>query len=501
MYRPEWKSASALALPPHGLARLASQVALLAVALAAAGCASNPATGKSQLNFYSEAEEIAMGREADAEISAEMAMVDDAGLQSYVRDLGLRLAATSERPRLPWSFKVMDDPEVNAFALPGGFVYVTRGILGHLTSEAELAGVIGHEIGHVTAQHGVNQLSKQQLAGGGLLLGMILVPEMAEAADVASLGLGALFLKYSRDDERQADDLGLRYMAGSGYEVRELPKVFALLGKVGAAEGGGRLPNWLSSHPDPGAREARAGTLIAERSYPAGEIAANSFLQVLDGLAFGPDPRQGFFENGVFYHPALAFQVRLPPGWKGANEVKQVVALHPEEIAMVQLQLSPAASAAEAARSFLAEEGIAGAAQGRSRVHGLAAERIDFSIAGEAGESLLGRALFIEHSGRVFALFGLAVEKRWREMAGAIDAALASFAPLTDSDRLAAVPQRLELVKLPQTMSFDEFLTRYPSATPAATAALINGVGDPARPLAAGTLLKRVVGRRYGDIP
>lgn len=487
--------------PAAAIAHLAPRAALLALALATAGCASNPATGKSQLNFYSEAEEIAMGRQADEEISGEMPMVDDPGLQRYVRDLGLRLAATSERPHLPWSFKVMDDPEVNAFALPGGFVYVTRGILGHLTSEAELAGVIGHEIGHVTAQHGVNQLSKQQLAGGGLLLGMILVPELAEVADAASLGLGALFLKYSRDDERQADDLGLRYIAGSGYEVRELPKVFALLGKVGTAEKGGRVPNWLSSHPDPGAREARAATLIAERAYPAGEIAASALLQQLDGLAFGPDPRQGFFENGVFYHPALAFQLRLPEGWQSANEVKQVVAMHPEEIAMVQLQLSPAASAAEAARSFVAEEGIAGAAQGRSRVHGLAAERVDFSIAGETGETLPGRALFIEHSGRVFALFGLAVDKRWPEVAGAIDAALASFAPLTDPERLAAEPQRLELVELPQTMSFDEFLARYPSATPAATVALINGVSDPARPLAAGTLLKRVVGRRFGGAP
>jgi predicted Zn-dependent protease len=474
--------------------------ALAATALlATAGCATNPATGKSQLNFYSEAKEIEMGRQADREIAAEMGIVDDPELQAYVRNLGMRLAAKSERPQLPWTFKVMDDPSVNAFALPGGFVYVTRGILGHLTSEAELAGVMGHEIGHVTAQHSVNQMSKQQLAQGGMMLGMIVVPEVGQVADLASMGLGALFLKYGRDDERQADDLGLRYMAGTGYEVRELPKVFSLLGKVGAASGGGRVPNWLSSHPDPGDREKRAGNLIAERAYPPGEVAAMSYLQRVDGLAFGSDPRQGFFENGVFYHPALAFELRLPAGWKSANEVRRLVSMHPQKQAMVQLQLSEAASASEAAQSFLAEQGVSSGRHDRPRIHGLRAEQIDFEIGNAQGSSLPGRALFVEHSGRVFALVGLAVRERWNEVAGEIDAALASFAPLQDPARLAAKSQRIELVRLPGEMTFDEFLRRYPSEAPAATAALINGIDDPSRVLPSGSLVKRVVGRRWGD--
>src|SRR5262245_17333673 len=125
---------------------------LPALAILAAGCATNPATGKNQLNFYSEASEIEMGLKADAEISSQMSMLDDPELQAYVTRVGKEIAAKSERPGLPWTFKVMDDPMVNAFALPGGFIYVTRGILGHLSSEAELASVLGHEIGHVTAQ-------------------------------------------------------------------------------------------------------------------------------------------------------------------------------------------------------------------------------------------------------------------------------------------------------------------------------------------------------------
>ncbi|MDQ1348306.1 MAG: hypothetical protein QG573_1680 [Acidobacteriota bacterium] len=472
-----------------------------ALALTGAGCASNPATGKSQLNFYSEAQEIEMGRQADREISAQMGIVEDPALQGYVSELGRRLAAKSERPHLPWSFKVMDDASVNAFALPGGFIYVTRGILGHLSSEAELAGVLGHEIGHVTAQHSVNQLSKQQLAQGGLLLGMIVVPEVAQAADLATVGLGALFLKYGRDDERQADDLGLRYMSGTGYEVRALPKVFALLGKVGAAEGGGRVPNWLASHPDPGDREKRAGALITERAYPRGEVAGDTYLRRMDGLPFGPDPRRGFFEQGVFYHPELAFELHLPADWKRANETSRVLALHPDEIAMVELRVAEGATAAEAAGSFAAKQGIAVTARDRARPHGLTAERVDFAVARSQGGSLPGRAHFVEHGGKVFAIYGLATPERWREVAGAIDATLASFAPLRDAARLAARPQEIELVELPEAMSFDEFLARYPSSAPAATVALVNGVEDRSRALAAGSLWKRIVGRRFGDTP
>ena len=175
--------------------RRAGTLAGVAAALAAvalAGCASNPATGKSQLNFYSEAQEIEMGRQADAEIVQQLGLVDDPELQAYVSRLGGELAARSERPGLPWSFKVIDDPVVNAFALPGGYIYVTRGILAHMGSEAELASVLGHEIGHVTAQHSLNQISKQQVAMGGLLVGAILSPEVAQGAQAVQAGLARI---------------------------------------------------------------------------------------------------------------------------------------------------------------------------------------------------------------------------------------------------------------------------------------------------------------------
>ena len=148
-------------------------------------CATNPVTGKRQLALISEAQEIEMGREADKDVVASIGLYPDESMQHYVQALGARIAAATERPNLPWTFRVVDDAAVNAFAIPGGFIYVTRGIMTHLNSEAELAAILGHEIGHVTARHSVSQMSKQQLAQVGLAAGMILSPEFAQFGNLA----------------------------------------------------------------------------------------------------------------------------------------------------------------------------------------------------------------------------------------------------------------------------------------------------------------------------
>lgn len=472
---------------------------LVLLAVGASGCATNPATGKSQLNFYSEAQEIAMGREADAEITAQLGLVDDPALQGYVSELGKKLAARSERPGLPWTFKVIDDPVVNAFALPGGYIYVTRGLLGHVRTEAELASVVGHEIGHVTAQHGVNQMSKQQVAMGGLMVGMIAVPELASAADLAQAGLGLLFLKYGRADERQADDLGLRYMVNTGYETREMPRMFGVLKAVGEIAGAGRIPNWLSSHPEPDLRSERSARLIAERSYPPGEVAAERFLRRTDGLAFGPDPREGFFEKGVFYHPGLAFQASFPPGWKAVNEKSQVAAVHPDKIALVELTLAEESTAQAAADAFLGQEGVTAGRSSRQRINGLEAVGASFEVPRQGSEALAGRVVFVEHAGKVFRLMGLALSGQASNVREPVDRSLGSFARLTDRARLDVQPQRVEVVTLPRAMSFEEFARSYPSDADPRVLALINGIAAPAEILPAGTLLKRIAGPRVGD--
>src|SRR5213076_2108003 len=330
----------------------------LATVLAAglvAACATNPATGARQIMLVSESQEIAMGRDYDRQVVASIGLYPDSGLQRYIQQFGTRLAATSERPDLPWTFRVVDDPVVNAFALPGGFIYVTRGILAHLNSEAELAGVVGHEIGHVTARHSVSQMTKQQLAQLGLAVGAIASPDAGRYAGLASQALGVLFLKYSRDDESQADELGLRYLRRAAYDAREMPHVFEMLARVSQAQGGGRVPEWLATHPDPENRRSRIERDIAAGPQSSAGTAVNrdSYLQRLDGLVFGTNPREGYFKGGEFFHPDLRFWIAFPAGWKTSNEKEAVAAVSPDQDALVELSLAKEASADAAARAFL----------------------------------------------------------------------------------------------------------------------------------------------------
>jgi predicted Zn-dependent protease len=218
---------------------------------------------------------------------ATVGLYDDPLLQDYVQDLGMEIAAASERPGLPWSFKLLDDSSVNAFALPGGFVYVTRGLMTHLDSEAELAATIGHEVGHVTARHGVNQRSKQILAAVGLEVAAILDDDVAAWAFAGHVGLGLLFLQHGREDERQADDLGLRYAMRAGYDPRQMSELFGVLEAVSKVEGAGRLPTWLATHPDPGARRKRVEEQVAKMKIADARIERDSYLERLDGMVFG----------------------------------------------------------------------------------------------------------------------------------------------------------------------------------------------------------------------
>src|SRR5947208_5532537 len=350
-----------------------SLVALVAVVVV--GCAVNPATGARQLMLISESQEIAMGRDYDQQVAASIGLYADTAWQRWIQQFGARLAASSERPNLPWTFHVVDDPVVNAFALPGGYIYVTRGILAHLNSEAELGGVVGHEIGHVTARHSVSQLSKQQLAQLGLAVVTIASPEFEQFAGLASQALGVLFLKYSRDAESQADELGLRYLRRGNYDPREMPHVFEMLDRVSQAQGGGRVPQWLATHPNPENRRGRIEQEIAAgpQTFAGTAVNRESYLQRLDGLVFGANPREGYFKGSQFFHPELRIRMTFPDGWTMSNGKEAVVAVSPQQDAMVEVAPAQQPSADAAARACLSQQGITAGYPVRTSVGGLPA--------------------------------------------------------------------------------------------------------------------------------
>jgi predicted Zn-dependent protease len=431
----------------------ATLLAACSGAALAIACSTNPATGQRELSLVGEGQEIAMGRDADPQIVAQFGLYPDEDLQRYVSDIGLALARASERPDLPWTFRVLDDPLVNAFALPGGFIYVTRGILAQLDSEAELAGVLGHEIGHVTARHSASQMSKGMLAQIGLVAGAVLAPEAAQSyGGLAQAAAGLMFLKFSRDDERQADALGVRYASREGYDPNALLGVFDTLDRVSQAAGAGGMPGWASTHPAPENRSQRISALISELgSELPSDLRRDRepYLRRLDGLVYGDDPRQGFFDASTFYHPELAFELRFPEGWATQNSRNAVMALHPQRVAMVQLTLANAPSANDAASRFYGQDAVIAGQRWNDPVAGLRSVGGSFGVRDASGQiAIEGFAVFAEHGGRVYQLLGYARSNAIGSVSNALRSSLSSMRQLRDQKILAAQPLRLDVMQL-----------------------------------------------------
>ena len=455
-----------------------------------AACTMNPATGERQLTLMSEAQEIQMGAQTHPEVLAAFGAYDDPEWQAYIQELGAKIAATSERPDLNWTFTVLDDSVVNAMALPGGYIYVNRGILAHFNSEAELVSVLGHEIGHVTARHSVEQMSRAQLAQLGLGVAAIASEDFRQYAGLASQGLGILFLKFGRDDENQSDALGLRYMTRAGYDPYEMPKVFATLDRVSDSQGLRGTPQWLSTHPDPGNRianiDARIGKLPPEQLQ--GTVGRESYLGRLEGIIFGDDPRQGYTIGNTYYHPELAFKIGFPDQWQIINQRQAVGALSPNRDAAVVLTLSEKDSPRAAFEAFFGQEGIQ---RGPSRGRNIYSFRaIDTQTGQGQAEGLIGYRMV---DGRVYQLMGYTGLETWDSYASGMDRSLKSFSRVTERRYLEVSPATIDVVKLPRSMDLTEFVRRYPSNAEVEQLAIINGVNvdtvmDPGR------LVKRVVG-------
>jgi predicted Zn-dependent protease len=474
------------------MTHLARGAAALAAVLAL-GCAVNPVTGKNELALVSESQEIAMGQQAAQDVATSIGLYDNPQVQSYVDGIGKKMAAHTERPALPWKFQVVDDPAVNAFALPGGPVFVTRGIMVDLNSEAELASVMGHEIGHVTARHSVQQISRSQVAQLGLGIGSILSSDVAKYAGLASGGLSLLFLKYSRDDESQADGLGFRYALNGGYDVREMLNVFRTLERVGAQAGGSGLPVWLSTHPDPGNRltatQHRLDTLKVSLADKV--VGRDQYLRMVDNMVYGENPRQGFFRGGLFLHPDLRFQLEFPSGWKTQNTTASVAAISPAQDAILQMTLVSKAPA-DANTEFFSQQGVRALQTNRTSINGFPAVSSAFEAQTDQGV-VRGLVTWLTYSNKTYQILGYTPAAKINSYDQDFQRTTGSFRQLTDQSALNMQPKRVQLVRVPRAMTLEQFYQQYPSTVPIANIALMNGL-QPGQTIAAGTTVKRVVG-------
>lgn len=475
--------------------RMIQAIVMTILAAGITGCAVNPATGERQLALISESQELALGKQTAEQVRQTMALVENEELQAYVERLGQQLASASERPELPWSFAVIDDPTPNAFALPGGPVFVTRGLLVLMDSEAELVSVLGHEIGHITARHSVEQISRAQLAQLGLGLGAIFVPEVRPFGEVAGLGLSLMMLKYGRDAERQADELGFRYARGQGYDLSEMADVFGALQRAGELAGQSAIPNWMATHPAPEERiEAVQDRL---RNMPAkpfeSTVGRAEFLGMIEGIAYGENPRNGFFRDDVFYHPELRFRFAVPGDWQRQNLARAVVGISPAQNAAFQFGLAPAESAAEAMRVFAAQEGLQIDGTMMETINGLSARTAVFRGQAQQG-AVAGYVAFFEHAERVYQLVTYSAAEAFDSYRSGFEAMIQSFAPVSDPAVLDAQPATVKIARLPRAMNLSEFADWSESTIPLEELALINQVQNPQTIHDAGTLLKQVRG-------
>lgn len=470
------------------------------VVLFLVGCAVNPATGRRELSLVSESQEIQMGKEADPAITAQMGgLYPDEELQAYFTELGESLAAVSERPELPWSFKVLDDDLINAFALPGGFVYVTRGIMSYMNSEAELVGVLGHEVGHVTARHTAGRITRQQVGMIGLVTGAVFSETVRDNAGAAMQGMQLLMLRHSRGDESESDALGYRYMTRANYNPQGISDVMKMLQSTSPSAEEMGIPTWMLSHPDPGDRvEANEARLAKDREagvdYSDYTDNRERFLSMIDGMVFGKDPAQGYFIDTRFLHPELTFEITFPAGWGVQNGALAVQAGSPERDALMGLTFSSQESAEAAMDAFMGQEGVTPGRREGGSVNGVPAIRGRFSAQTQDGV-LEGTVMFAEYGGAVYQIIGYGPASSWNQQRRPVEEALASFAPLTDRRYLDVSPHRIRIVTVPRTMTVREFLTRYPSTVDDEEVLLANQVTENDA-FSGGQRVKQIVGGR-----
>ncbi len=431
-------------------------------------CAQNPVSGGKDFVLLSEAQEIQQGAQAHKEVLQQYGRVDDPELQAYVSRIGKGLAAKSHRPNLDWHFTVVDSPQVNAFALPGGYIYITRGIMAYLNSEAELAGVVGHEIGHVTARHGVRQQSTATAVGLGAILGSILVPGLNSQAGSSLLQAlsQSLVAGYGREHELEADRLGAEYLARTGYNPQAMVEIIGVLKNqesydVELARQEGREPRRyhgvFDTHPR---NDARLRQVVGEaKKYQVANPVENrdAYLKAMNGMYFGDSPDQGVIRNNALLHEKLGIAVQFPQGWRVQNQPDRVAAVNPQGTALVELKPGPK----NTPPMDTLQKGLKldpGARYESGNVNGNPAA---FAAGAIQGKPVLAAA--INHNGNQFLFAALARDANaYNRHRNEMKAAINSFHTITQEERQKARPYVIRVIRAQAGMTMAQLAAQSP---------------------------------------
>jgi len=457
----------------------------------AAACAVNPVTGQQQLSLLNEAQEVALGGQEHPNILSEYGAMATPALTRYVERVGQGLVRVSHRPNLTYHFTVLDSPILNAFALPGGYIYVTRGLLAELNNEAELAGVVGHEVGHVTARHGAQRYT--QAAGYQLLKGLAIAlqPGLANWTQLSDLGFSAAVSGYGRANEFQSDQLGLEYAAAAGYDTGQLHHFFETLLRQERDAGQGGFHGLFASHPDTRERIERLRARAAE--LPGGSrVERPAYLKAIDGLPLGPSDDEGRVVAGVYLNRGFDVAVQVPAGWQVHTARGRLAIQSPQGDLGWQASLHRAQAGETSATvmaAFLKQAGAPVEARAVALPDG--ARQIDLQVVSD-GKPLSLRATTWVGRGTTMTILAYGEPEAYGRNQASLAAITASRASLTAAQRRQVAPERLGLHVAQKGEAFSTIAGRFPDAGRDATwLSYFNGYDGRLQPRA-GDLVKVV---------
>jgi predicted Zn-dependent protease len=465
------------------------------VAILNTGCATNPVSGRPELSLVSVAEEKKLGEEEAKNVETQIGLFDDARLTGYLEALGQRLARESPRQDVAYRFRVVDMSEPNAFALPGGYVYVSRGLLALVNSEDELAGVVGHEIGHVAARHSVQKISKQGPVAAvfGVVAGLASWIPMVGGivGGIGELTQSLIFAPYDRSQETQADQLGQDIAAKAGWDPAGLSGFLTTLGReVDLTTKGGRRPSFFDSHPanpDRIAKTASHARTLRRAERPPISDSHQAFLTRLDGLVVGQRAANGLISGRTFRHPDFGIFIQFPERWELENGPRKVVAVAPDRDAAIVLgAVAEGDDPMEGARAL--DRAIKSPVSSRARrttINGLPAAHTRIEAESKVGLDFT----WIAHDGVVYQVAGLAPLQRFASAQPAFATTGSSFRPLTAAELADVKEYRLRIVKARAGETLDALARRTGSAWSKEEIAVANGLAA-GTPLAEGQLIK-----------
>ncbi len=420
-------------------------------------CAVNPVTGKKEFMLMSASQEKALGASYDPQVIQQFGLYDDEKLQQFITLHGKKMGQISHRPELDYQFRILDSPVVNAFAVPGGYVYFTRGIMAHFNNEAEFAGVLGHEIGHVAARHSAKQYSNTVLAQLGLAVGLVVSEEFRNYSDLASAGLNLLFLSYSRKHESQSDKLGVEYSTAIGYDAHEMANFFQTIKRL-QEQSGGALPSLLSTHPDPGDRFNRVHQLAEKEQMKVQgkdlKVNRDSYLRMIDGIVYGEDPRQGYVDDHVFYHPTMRFQFPVPAEWQVVNMPSQVQMAPKNGKAAIIFTLATESSLAEATQAAIAKDSLKVISRRNTRINGNDA----VELSADLNEKVRLMMTLINYNGVIYKFAGLAGTLDFNTYKPQFTKTFNGFKSLSDPARINVKPERIRIKTVQKDQTLEEAL-------------------------------------------